>query len=281
MRPIRYLPPMVDEFVRQGHWTNETFYDFYQRNAAERPDREALVDSNYRVTWAEAARLVDAIAAAWIDDGLPRDARVIVQAPNSVYGFLARIACERAGLISLTAYPYLRQAELEYMVEQTQASMAVIPRRYRDFDYLAMYRELMGRFPSLTRIYLFDAELPSAAAVTTLPIQPPLSNTFFKAGAQQNGHRPGAGRPFAPGPRRPPPALSRHNSTPVYHYIGTYPTAVLSRAVPVLACAAAPIGWRRAAAPPAAGGHRVPGPPAAHCRQLTVTLACRWHSMPA
>ncbi len=161
MRPIRYLPPMVDEFVRQGHWTNETFYDFYQRNAAERPDREALVDSNYRVTWAEAARLVDAIAAAWIDDGLPRDARVIVQAPNSVYGFLARIACERAGLISLTAYPYLRQAELEYMVEQTQASMAVIPHRYRDFDYLAMYRELMGRFPSLTRIYLFDAELPA------------------------------------------------------------------------------------------------------------------------
>jgi hypothetical protein len=30
---------MVDEFVRDGYWTNELFYDFYDRNARETGDR--------------------------------------------------------------------------------------------------------------------------------------------------------------------------------------------------------------------------------------------------
>lgn len=163
MKPIRYTPDMVDEFVRDGYWTSETFYDFYDRNARELPDREALADSKYRITWAEAKRLTDAIATAWADAGLARDARVIIQSPNSVFGFLARIACERAGLISLTVYPYLRQRELEYMVERTEAQMVVIPHVYRGFDYLAMYREFMKQAPGLKHIYLFDEDVPADA----------------------------------------------------------------------------------------------------------------------
>ena len=112
MKPIRYKQEMVDEFVRDGYWTNELFYDFWDRNAKQYGDREALVDSKYRLTWAEAKRLVDAMAISWVEMGIEKHSRVIIQSPNSVYGFLARIACERAGLISLTVYPYLRQREL-------------------------------------------------------------------------------------------------------------------------------------------------------------------------
>lgn len=158
MKPIRYTDAMIQEFVAKGYWTNETFFDFYERNARELGDREALVDSRYRVTWAEAKRLADAIACAWIADGIGRDARVIIQAPNSVYGFLARIACERAGLISLTVMPYMREAEIENFLEKTEAAMAVIPRSYRGFDYLSMYQAQQQRFPQLKHIYLFDEE---------------------------------------------------------------------------------------------------------------------------
>ena len=162
MKPIRYQQAMVDEFVNDGHWTNELFYDFYDRNAREMPDQEALVDSKYRVTWAEAKNMADAIATAWARV-LPKDSRVIIQSPNSVYGFLARIASERAGLISLTVYPYLRELELEHFLGMTEASMVVIPHVYRKFDYLEMYKEFMGKFPSLKQIYLFDEELPDGA----------------------------------------------------------------------------------------------------------------------
>jgi len=154
---------MVDEFLKDGYWTQETFYDFYDRNAREYGDREALVDSKYRLTWAEAKHLVDAIAHSWIEMGIPQSARVIIQSPNSVYGFLARIACERAGLISLTVYPYLRQRELEYMAERTEAAAVIIPVVYRDFDYLEMYKGLQKQFTHLKNIFLFDDVVPETA----------------------------------------------------------------------------------------------------------------------
>lgn len=170
MKTLRYTQAMVDEFVHAGYWTDETFYDSYQRNARVIGDREALVDSKYRVTWREATNLVDAIASAWVNAGIARSARIIIQAPNSVYGFLARAAAERAGLISLTAFATLRQNELEYMLEKTQAEVAVIPAIFRGFDYLAMYRDLMTRFPSLRQLYLFDDEVPAGAPTGTLSL---------------------------------------------------------------------------------------------------------------
>ena len=158
---------MVDEFLNEGYWTRELFYDFWERNAREYGDREALVDSKYRVTWAEAKRLVDGIASTWVQMGIPQYSRVIIQSPNSVYGFLARIASERAGLISLTVYPYLRQRELEYMVERTEATAVVIPHEYRKFDYLEMYKDLQQRFPHLKNIFLFDDTVPNSAPENT------------------------------------------------------------------------------------------------------------------
>lgn len=163
MKPIRYTQAMIEEFKGDGYWTDETFFDFYDCNAAQLGGREALVDSRYRVTWSQAKDLTNAIATAWAQGGLPKDARVVIQSPNSVYGFLARIAAERAGLISLTVYPYLRQRELEYMMEITQAEMVVIPHVYRKFDYLEMYRGFMDKFPSLKQVYLFDEQVPTAA----------------------------------------------------------------------------------------------------------------------
>ena len=167
MKPIRYQKEMVDEFLNEGYWTRELFYDFWERNAREYGDREALVDSKYRVTWAEAKRLVDGIAATWVQMGIPQYSRIIIQSPNSVYGFLARIASERAGLISLTVYPYLRQRELEYMVERTEAAAVVIPHEYRKFDYLEMYKDLQQRFPHLKNIFLFDDAVPDSAPENT------------------------------------------------------------------------------------------------------------------
>ncbi len=167
MKPIRYQQQMVDEFLKDGYWTQELFFDFWERNAREYGDREALVDSKYRVTWAEAKRLVDAIAYTWVQMDIPQSSRIIIQSPNSVYGFLARIAAERAGLISLTVYPYLRERELTYMVERTEATAVVILHEYRNFNYLEMYKELQRQFPHLKKIFLFDDEVPESAPEAT------------------------------------------------------------------------------------------------------------------
>ncbi len=167
MKPIRYQEAMVNEFLEDGYWTQELFYDFWDKNAREIGDREALVDSKYRLTWAEAKKLVDAMAISWVEMGIPARSRVIIQSPNSVYGFLARIACERAGLISLTVYPYLRQRELEYMLKKTEAKAVVILNVYNKFNYLQMYTELQKQFAHLEHFFLFDDEVPENAPAGT------------------------------------------------------------------------------------------------------------------
>ncbi|MBW1659929.1 MAG: AMP-binding protein [Deltaproteobacteria bacterium] len=163
MRVIRYTDEMINEFSMNGFWTDETFYDFWKRNAETWPDQEALVDSHYRITWKEAVELVDAIAGQWIDMGFEKDTRIIIQSPNSVYGFLARIASERAGLIALTVYPYLRHKELEFMAEKTDAQAVVFPSLYRKFNYLEMFREIQQKQPSIKHFFLLDEEVPSGA----------------------------------------------------------------------------------------------------------------------
>lgn len=154
---------MTDEFIRDGYWTQETFFDFWERNAEKISDQEALVDSKYRLTWKDAVNIVNALAISWVEMGIEKHSRVIIQAPNSVYGFLSRIACERAGLISLTVYPYLRKKELEYMVDRTKASAVIILHTYNKFNYLEMYEDLQKQFSHLNNIFLFDDQVPANA----------------------------------------------------------------------------------------------------------------------
>ncbi len=163
MRVIRYTDEMINEFKEQGHWTDETFYDYWAKNAREIPDREALVDSRHRVTWAQAKDLVDRIAYRWTELGLEKFDRIIIQAPNEVNAFLARIAAERAGLVSLLVYAYMREKELSYMIERTEASAVVIPHTYRGFNYLEMYNKLRSLSPRLKYIFLLDEEIPAGA----------------------------------------------------------------------------------------------------------------------
>lgn len=170
MKPIRYQEDMINEFVNDGYWTQELFYDFWDRNAREIGHQEALVDSKYRLTWSEAKKLVDAMAISWVEMGIDKFSRIIIQSPNSVYGFLARIACERAGFISLTVYPYLRQRELAYMLEKTEATAVVIPHIYNNFDYVEMYTDLRKQFSHLKYFFLFDDQVPDTAPEGTFSL---------------------------------------------------------------------------------------------------------------
>lgn len=160
MKPIRYTDKIIDEFKSEGYWTDETFTDFWLRNAKERPNREALVDSSVRITWAEAAKLMDRFALAWIDLGLKKEDRVILQSPNCAYGFLARIACERAGLINITVMPYLRHKELAHIIGKIDPRAIIVPGIYRNFNYLEMIEDLKKESPNLRYTFLLDETIP-------------------------------------------------------------------------------------------------------------------------
>lgn len=161
MIPVRYSEENAKEYRAKGYWTDEVFSDFWEKNAREFPDKEALVDSKgARLTWAQAKTQIDRMAFKFIELGISRDARVVIQLPNCVEGFVARVACEKAGVISMTLMHTLRHKELMEIIGLIEATTIIIPCVYRSFNYFEMIKEIQESLPLLQNIIVIGPEIP-------------------------------------------------------------------------------------------------------------------------
>lgn len=162
-QPTLYTQEMLDRYSRTEYWGTMTISDFWERNAREYPDKEAVVDSRHRLTWREAKAWIDRMALSLLELGLKKDDIVVLQLPNCVELLLMRVACERAGLLQLPVLRTLRHTEIHHILKQTEARAIVIPWKYRDFDYFAMVQELKEDLPHLKHIIIWGQEAPGGA----------------------------------------------------------------------------------------------------------------------
>ena len=157
----------------QGHWTPELPLDFWQRNAVETPDREAVSDGAVRLTWAEGIQAVDRLAAALLEHGLAKDDVVLVQAGNSVPLMVLRLACEKTGILLTWLHFGFRRREIEHIIEVTRPVGAVIPADRGRFDFIGLYEDLQASRPAFARLFVIDggegAQLPSIAKLMNRP----------------------------------------------------------------------------------------------------------------
>ena len=137
----------------------KTAADWCDDNARRVGGKEALVDDRRRLTWAQTAELSDALALALLDLGLERDGRVLIQMPNSAELFLARLACEKAGLRLVTVAPSLRRAEIEPLVAFTRPEAVIMPAAYRGFRHLDLLEQV--RVPELQHVLAAWDEAPA------------------------------------------------------------------------------------------------------------------------
>jgi non-ribosomal peptide synthetase component E (peptide arylation enzyme) len=165
MKTVRFDEKLAAKYIKEGFWTQETLYDYWAKNAKERPDKEALVDSTgKRLTWAEAKQKIDRIALALAKDlGLKKDDTLLIQLPNCVEQFLVRVACEKAGVIALTEMITFRHAEVKWLAGQTKAAGAVVHKVYRDFDFYQMMKEVQSELPHLKHIIVAGDDVPEDA----------------------------------------------------------------------------------------------------------------------
>ncbi|SHI17659.1 AMP-binding protein [Desulfosporosinus lacus] len=179
MIPVRYSKAEVEEFTAKGYWTNEVFSDFWDRNAKEFPNKEALVDSKgTRLTWLQAKKQSDRLALAFIELGIPQDARVVVHLPNCVEGFIARVACEKAGIVSMTLMHTLRHKECQEIISLIEATTVIISRSYRNFDYYEMYQELKEQLPLLKNIIVIGEDVPKGVISFEDIVNDPLEEKY-------------------------------------------------------------------------------------------------------
>ena len=162
MKPIRYDRKEIERNLKEGYWDKTILTDYWDRNAREHPDKEALVDSvGSRLTWAQAKQRIDRIALALVKDlKMDRDDRLMVQLPNCVEQVLVRLACEKASVLSIPELTTFRQTELKEIASLTEAVGIVIPKEYRKFDHYQMVKELQSDLPNLKHIIVTGEDVP-------------------------------------------------------------------------------------------------------------------------
>jgi len=180
MKPIRYDENEIEKYLRDGYWEHSTLSDYWERNAERWPDKEALVDSTgSRLTWAQARQKIDRIAFALVKDlKLNRDDRLMVQLPNMAEQVLVRLACEKAGILSIPELTTFRQAELKELGSQTGAAGIVIPTEYRRFDHYRMVKKLQTDLPALKHIIVAGEGVPQDCISLTDMMEHPYEQEY-------------------------------------------------------------------------------------------------------
>ncbi len=177
-KATRYTQQLIDEYTKRGYWESTTLSDFWDRNAANCPDKEAIVDSKTRLTWGQAKQWIDRLALGFLELGIKKDEMIVLQLPNCVELFMLIVACEKAGILSLPIARTLRHKEVEYILKQVEAVGVVIPWEYRKFDHFEMIEEIRPNLPQLKYVFIVDEKIPEGAISIKQMVQQPLEEKY-------------------------------------------------------------------------------------------------------
>jgi fatty-acyl-CoA synthase len=123
-------------------------------------DRVALVDvpAGRRLTYAELAAEVDALALGLLVAGIVKGDRVGIWAPNCAEWTYTQYATAKIGAILVNINPAYRTSELEFVLNQSGARLLVAAQRLKTSDYAAMIAEVRPLCPGLERVVLLGTD---------------------------------------------------------------------------------------------------------------------------
>ncbi len=179
-KQTRHTPELIAEYIEKGYWERVSLSNVWDRNAKDFPQREAIVDSKTRVTWAKAKQWIDRIALGFLEQGIKKDELVILQLLNSVELCLARVACEKAGILCLPVLRTFRERDMEYILQYTGATAIVIPDEFRGYDYLEMIETIRPQLPELRKVFVVGKKVPSWAVSFSEIMQRSLEDKYPK-----------------------------------------------------------------------------------------------------
>lgn len=148
-----------------GQWRNRTLASYLDDAVATAPDRLGVVaysgDSRTALTYREYADLADRAARGLSDLGVRSGDVVALQLPNWWPIATLIFGAQRLGAVYTGIGVAYRARETRFIVERTEARVAVIPARFRGFDHVEMMRELRAELPSLEHVVVVEGEVPA------------------------------------------------------------------------------------------------------------------------
>lgn len=120
--------------------------------ACAKPDAEAIVFDDQRVTYRELGDTVTANALAFLDAGVERGDRVALIAMARPEFFYTFMAANRVGAMWLGISPKFTLQEMRYIVNDCQPSVLIALRNYYDRDLGPEIEALAREFPCIKKV---------------------------------------------------------------------------------------------------------------------------------
>ena len=138
----------------------DTIGENLDRTVARYGDRLALSDvpAGRRLTYAELAAEVDALALGLLAAGIAKGDRVGIWAPNCAEWVLTQYATAKLGAILVNINPAYRTSELEFVLNQSGTSLLIAAQRLKTSDYAAMIAEVRPLCPRLAQVVLLGTD---------------------------------------------------------------------------------------------------------------------------
>jgi hypothetical protein len=146
----------------------------FRRVLARQPDALALLDPPdkprvtgqppRRLTYAQADQAISALAAHFIEAGLPANSVIAVQLPNTVEFVLTMLAAHRAGLVVALLPQLWRQAELTVALNRTGARAVVTTSRIDGVSHADLAMNSAAEAFSIRHVCGFGQDLPEGMA---------------------------------------------------------------------------------------------------------------------
>ena len=162
--PTRFTASMVERYIAEGLWTEETMVSRLRSLAKEKGDTLAASDAQRRLTWAELDSESCRVGRSLREIGLERGDLVLVQLPNWVENLLVRYALKRAGLLGVYVPVVWRETEVERVARSSGARAIVAPARFLDTDFHEMFQRMRSRGSDLQHGIFVRGEAARSAA---------------------------------------------------------------------------------------------------------------------
>ena len=159
----------------------------FRRILTRKPDALALIDPlnkarvtgqpPKRLTFTEADRAISALAAHFIEAGLPNNSVIAVQLPNTVELMLTVLAAHRAGLV-VAVFPLLwRQAELTVALNRTGARAIVTTGKIDGINHADLAMNAAAEAFSIRHVCGFGSDLPEGMVSLEVALEHQSSTT--------------------------------------------------------------------------------------------------------
>jgi non-ribosomal peptide synthetase component E (peptide arylation enzyme) len=155
-----YDPEAAQLYKKRRWWLGITLGDMFDRPSDLYPEREALVGSGKRYTWAELRSLVDTMAYNLLQEGFQPGDTVLLQLPNWPEFVISYYALQKAGLVMVLLTVNHTAREIAHLANLTQPKGWILPDRYRKIDYLPLVQQVKEENPALEKAILVGERIP-------------------------------------------------------------------------------------------------------------------------